>query len=228
MTWAEITDWFSSFMEIVHTRGVKEGFIAGLAIGFVLPVGILILIKLARYRKRRCREIVIQGQDGELHISVSAVREFVRRILAEFGEADLKSVSLRQRGPRKIINVSLNAVPGTDLVNLQASVAARIKTEAGKKLGLDENLGKVNIWVYEYTADERKIAKRTRKLKSEAELNAPEEINAPENDDGATPENSDNAPENNDGATPESDNAPENNDALKLKEPVSLAFPTNK
>lgn len=187
ITWAEITGWFSSFMEIVHTRGVKEGFIAGLAIGFVLPMGILVLLKMNQFRRRRCREIVIQGRDGELHISVNAVREFVRRILAEFSEADLKSVSLRRRGARKIINVALNAVPGTDLVNLQATVATRVKTEAAKKLGLDEKLGKVNVWVYEYTADEKKIAKRTKKLKPEATLNQPDAPADP--DENRTTEN---------------------------------------
>jgi hypothetical protein len=175
ITLADITEWLSSFKEIVQTRGVVEGFVAGLALGFVLPMGVIILWKLASYKRRRCREIVISGQDGDLHISVNAVREFVRRIITEFREAELKTVALRRRGARKIINVSLNVVPGTDLVGLQNTVAERIKSEAAKKLGLDRELGRVNVWVYEYSADEDKIAKRARKVQPEAELPRPED-----------------------------------------------------
>jgi len=168
----QIQEWLgvSSFSEIFQESTVRNGFIVGLAVGVVLPLGIRLLIWLIARRRSRSAGITIHGEHGDLHVSVAAVREFVIRIVSEFREASLRSVHMRRLGSVEIIDIGVNAVPGTDLVLLHTSISQRVREEAAKKLGLDESHGRVNVVVDHYSADEARIAKRVRRVPAERDI----------------------------------------------------------
>ncbi len=167
MTWLQrVTAWLgvSGFGEIFRESSVRDGFVTGLAFGLVLPVGIYILLWLVRRRRRKSTGLMVRGEHGDLHVSVPAVREFVMRIVSEFSEAVLRSVHMQRRGTVEVINIGIDAVPGTDLIALHASLSSRVKEEAAKKLGLDGDRGRINVTVDHYSASESKAAKRARRL----------------------------------------------------------------
>lgn len=162
-TVADVMEWGSSFAEIFNTPAVREGFITGLAIGFVLPVGILLIWWIVARRRRRCKAVRIPGEGGDLIISSVAVREFIQRIVADFHELELLGVRLRQRKRATDIEIRVNAVPGANIKLLKEALKDEVRAEAAEKMGLDQDLGSVHVDVQKYSADERDIEKKARK-----------------------------------------------------------------
>ena len=161
---ASVTDWIASYGEIYQQGAVWDGFISGLAVGFVLPVGILVLWGLSVLRRRRCRGIRIPGDGGDLIISSVAIREFMQRNVAEFRELELLGVQLRRRRDLTDIILRVNAVPGSNVKQVKEALRERIRVEAGEKLALDELLGDIHIEVQKLSASERTIARKARKV----------------------------------------------------------------
>lgn len=162
----------SGYGEIFQVESVRDGFLVGLTIGLILPLGLRLLFWLVCRRRRKSTGIVIHGEHGDLRVSVAAVREFVMRIVSEFHEAALRSVCMKRHGAVEIIEIAVDAVPGTDLVSLQTSLSQRVKEEAARKLGLNVSRGRVNVNVDHYSADESRIARRAKRIIPEKEIGA--------------------------------------------------------
>jgi hypothetical protein len=52
LTMADVTGWFLSFRSICAERAIGEGFMVGLGLGFVLPLGLLLLVWMILHRRR--------------------------------------------------------------------------------------------------------------------------------------------------------------------------------
>lgn len=162
-TIAGLMEWGASFGEIFRTPATREGFICGLAVGFILPVGILFVWWIVMHRRRRCRAVTIPGDGGDLVISSVAVREFIQRIVADFHELELLGVRLQRRKRATDIRIRVNAVPGANIKLLKEALKDQVRSEAEEKMGLDESLGNVHVDVQKYSASERAIEKKARK-----------------------------------------------------------------
>ena len=143
-------------------EGVIQGFLGGVAVGFVLFLAAYLAWLLWRGRGT-CRGVTIPGESGDLFVTILALREFVTRILYEFHEASLRNVSLARRGAGLVLTIEADALPDTDLVSLQDRIGKRVLEEAGDKVGMDKMLSRVNVTIHSYTANEAKIAKQKRR-----------------------------------------------------------------
>ncbi|OGV71718.1 MAG: hypothetical protein A3K19_12330 [Lentisphaerae bacterium RIFOXYB12_FULL_65_16] len=163
----DYVDRFAEFLRAIWREEqfefIKEGFVAGLALGLVLIFLVLLMLLFLRSR-RRCAGVTIQSEYGELHVTVNAMREFVTRILCEFQEASMRSIYLRRSGGNLILTIVLDAVPDTDLVSLQDRVSRRVIAEAAEKIGTQGLLQRVNVTVRSYTAEQSKIVRQARKF----------------------------------------------------------------
>ena len=165
MSWLQdfSADWLSFLGAIKEMEFWEEGFITGLAVGLV-PFFLLLLIMSVCRRRRRCRGVSIAGENGDLYVTINAIREFVTRILCEFSETSLRSVDLKEKRGMLILTIGADAIPGTDLVGLRERVSSRVLQEATAKLGTERVLKRVNVTIHSYTADHAKIARKTRKI----------------------------------------------------------------
>jgi hypothetical protein len=165
VTMADAAQWFASFRSICEERAIGEGFLVGLALGLVLPLGVAALAWLVFHRRRSCRAVCLEIEGGNLTISAQAIRDFLQRIVAEFREIELLGVVLLRRKRVTDIRLRVNAVPLASVRQLKDGLKERVKAELADKLGLEDLLGDVHIDVVRYSADERRIARKAAKCR---------------------------------------------------------------
>jgi len=137
----------------------------GLIFGAILIIVLLILVKFIKWIIRpgkKNRGIMINGDNGDLTITLSAVEEFVRRILVDFHEASLRSLSISERNNLLTFNVVLEVIPDANLIPLRDAVQDRVSNGAKAQLGIECDL-RINITVQSMEANEQKIAKADRR-----------------------------------------------------------------
>lgn len=174
LTMADVTEWFMSFRSICAERAITEGFVCGLGLGLVLPLGLLILVWMILHRRRTCRSMCIESEGGNLTIAAPAIRDFLQRIVAEFRDVELLSVVLLRRKRLTDIRLRVNAVPMASVRHLKDGLKERVRAELADKLGLEELLGDVHIDVVRYSADEKRIARKAAKCRrSETQTRRP-------------------------------------------------------
>lgn len=221
-TVAGLMDWASSFGTIFETLAVREGFVSGFAVGFILPVGILFAWWLVMRRRRRCKAVRIPGEGGDLVIAAVAVREFIQRIVAEFHELELLGVRLQRRKRATDIRIRVNAVPGANIKLLKEALKDMVRGEAAEKMGLDDTLGNVHVDVQKYSANKRAIEKKARKTARREPGGSPEPAAYPyamnqETDAGGVDEEERNRREEKTRETsPENDDADTDEDIISL------------
>ena len=80
------------------------------------------------------------------------------RILGEFTDASLRSVTLQRRGRGLKLTVNADVLPNTDLIRLRERLSDRIFAEARGKIGLGDRLQLVDVSIRIYSAKEGRIA----------------------------------------------------------------------
>ena len=129
---------------------LPEGFITGIGLGIVAVLLFFLLVLIIR-RRRRSRGITITGEAGDLYITANAVREFVKRVIDEFGEVNLRNAILRQTAHGYFLRISIDVAPDTEVVPLVEQIRNRIIQQAAIKVGMDKPI-KVNVVVRGYSA----------------------------------------------------------------------------
>ena len=171
----KILEWLGMGGALEHWSEIREAFIVVVALGWILPIGIVFVLWMVFRRRRTCRGLVVPAEKGDLYVSINAIREFVSGILAEFSDVSLRSVELRNRRSMLTFLIEVDVVPRTDLVALRERIKDRIFQEAQEKIGIHERLEKVNVSVRGWDANEMKIAKRAKRSQvKQAELPVPE------------------------------------------------------
>jgi hypothetical protein len=165
LTMADVTTWYKGFWGECTERAIGEGFMCGLGLGLVLPLGLLLLAWMILHRRRACRSMCIESEGGNLIIAASAIRDFLQRIVAEFRDVELLGVVLLRRKRVTDIRLRVNAVPMASVRHLKDGLKERVRTEMADKLGLEELLGDVHIDVVRYSADEKRIARKAAKCR---------------------------------------------------------------
>ncbi|MCF7854123.1 MAG: hypothetical protein K9N51_04935 [Candidatus Pacebacteria bacterium] len=156
-----LTGWFNLERWFGVTASFEDGFVTGIAV-FLACMLLIWLVYRCFGRSVRCKGLSVAGENGDLFITLTAVEEFVRRIMYEFEEASLRNIGMRTHKQLLVLDVEVGVVPGTDLVPLRDVLQRRIIADASQKLGLDRPV-RVNIRVRSMEANQDKIAKETRK-----------------------------------------------------------------
>jgi len=141
--------------------GFLPGFRFGVGLG-ILALLILLFVSVRLRMAGRCKEIRITGDQGDLLISLQAVREFVARVVARFREASLHNVSMHQSRTALVLRLVLEVLPDTKIQPLADEIRATIIREAAEQLGVRSDV-RVDIAVRSLSASEKRIAKAARK-----------------------------------------------------------------
>ncbi len=161
----ECYDWLTGWIRMESWLGVssgfQDGFVAGVALSLVAALLLLALVHRIRHRTA-CKSVTVKGEQGDLVVTLNAVREFVKRILHDFGDTSLQALRLRHARSGLVMTVEVAVVPDTELVPLRDMLQERIIKDAAAQLGLSMPL-RVNIQVRSLEADQAKIARKIRK-----------------------------------------------------------------
>ena len=182
--WSNWFDWTALF-DLERGTEQADFFMYGVAIGLEIALAAILLLGLIVLfirRKKRYRGITMTAEDGNLFISVNAIREFVERLLNEFSEASLNGVRLKEKKRKLILSAELDTLPDTQIQELAQELRARIISEAKSRLGIDQPLS-VDITVRSLSASEKKIARRARRSGTQGErsrLSNGQSIDGPE------------------------------------------------
>lgn len=156
-----LTEWLNLNVWLGVDKSFQLGFVAGVACILVLVL-IWACIRLRLARRERCKGITITGERGDMFITLNAIREFVKRILSEFGETSLEGIKLRQRGNTLVLVVEVVVRPDVELVPLRDTMQNRIVEEAEKRLGIDRPF-QVNVTVKSVEATEKQVGNKHRR-----------------------------------------------------------------
>ncbi|MFO7821674.1 MAG: hypothetical protein R6V56_06460 [Lentisphaeria bacterium] len=152
--WCNLTAWFGV------EPAFQSGFLAGIAL-LLAAILLCVIIRMRFSRRKRCKGITIAGDSGDMFITLSAIREFVKRILGEFDETSLEGIKLRQRRNTLTLIMDVAVLPDVELVPLRNAMQGRIVEEAQNQLGIDQPF-QVHVTVKSVEASEKKVgAKRT-------------------------------------------------------------------
>ncbi|OQC15664.1 MAG: hypothetical protein BWX73_01238 [Lentisphaerae bacterium ADurb.Bin082] len=147
-----------------------ESFTTGLLAGLALMLIVGLIVHLCMKGSGACKLIhIVDGENGDFNITSSAVRSFLQRIVADYPQLDLNSIALKNTRNGLTLDLYLNVLPETDLVTLRKTLRERIYAELENKLGIAEQIKKVNIDIEGFDAKAEAIAKRNRGVLNEAE-----------------------------------------------------------
>ncbi|HOG50684.1 MAG TPA: hypothetical protein PKY10_08845 [Lentisphaeria bacterium] len=147
-----------------------ESFTTGLLAGLALMLIVGLIVHLCMKGSGACKTIhIIDGENGDFTITSSAVRSFLQRIVADYPQLDLNSIALKNTRNGLTLDLYLNVLPETDLVTLRKTLRERIYAELENKLGIAEQIKKVNIDIEGFDAKAEVIAKHNRGILNEAE-----------------------------------------------------------
>ncbi|MBT3377764.1 MAG: hypothetical protein HN742_06440 [Lentisphaerae bacterium] len=144
----------------------KVGFTRGILLVLYVLLAVIILyvlISLFRRGRKKAREILVQGEKGDLTVTVHAVRQFLTRVLCEFREVSLRSLVVRERGSGVTLTLEVEAVANAVPISLREQIQERVFQEVGSKLGITDRLRKVNVRIPDWDADQVKINKAREK-----------------------------------------------------------------
>jgi len=160
------TDKLGEWLGITHLEEYNQGFFWGMM--FILVLFILMgFMKWQAKRRRKFKGVTVPGTSGNLYITKNAVQQFVHRIMNEFDEASLVSMSVQEVKKQIVFKIDLKTVPGADLVPLRDQLQKRILEDAENRLGIS-----MPIKVHIYTES---VEARPKKGKRKVGLRDPEQ-----------------------------------------------------
>lgn len=169
---------------VIALDAFKEGLTRGVFLVLYVLLAVVILAVLMwafRRGRRKCREIVVLGEKGDLTVTVHAVRQFLTRVLCEFREVSLRSVVIRERRSGLTLTLEVEAVANAVPISLREQIQDRVIQEVGSKLGITDRLRKVNVRIPDWDASQEKISKvRQKAIGSQPEALPSYEADDPE------------------------------------------------
>mgnify|MGYP000314761086 CR=1 FL=1 len=152
LEWLQIDKWLNT------SQSFESGFVTGMTVVLVLLL-LYVMVKRRFRGPEKNKGITVSGENGDLFITLNAIREFIKRIISGFSELHLEQVKLRQKSNSLHLVINLSATPDADLIPLRDAVQNQIVTEGSNRLGLDMPL-KVDISIRSLEANKRRISKK--------------------------------------------------------------------
>ena len=106
----------SDFWNQLLSTDFNRGYFAALVLMLALLVLVLVLrlILMLIFRTRRCRQIEIKSEGGDILIARDAVTDAARAELAQYPELAVKQIGLYRRGRRYSLLIRCDFTPGRD------------------------------------------------------------------------------------------------------------------
>ncbi len=119
-------------------------FVYGFILALLLVLLVLVWSLIRQHRKERA--ISVSTENGDLLVSINAVKEFVSRIVREYSETSLRQVRIKTARDGIHFRLTLAVVAGTEIVPLVDKIRRQIQQKAERELGIEEGV-RVNVVV---------------------------------------------------------------------------------
>jgi len=138
LTLGEPTAWRQAITRMVLYR--TETFAAALGLASLLLID---LLTIPRQHHDDARFVTFRSKDGQVSISLSAIREFLQRMGSEFAALKDMHISIRPRRNRLSISVDLRVTADEYLPELCQTLQERIREALREQLGIHAVAGVV-------------------------------------------------------------------------------------
>jgi uncharacterized alkaline shock family protein YloU len=121
--------------------------------------GILILLSLLygvtfAPRRPKVRYLSFESEEGGVSISVSAVRDYIRKLSGEFGAVVSIDPKIMAEKDSLCIDLNVNLVAGARIPELSHALQSRVRESLRDGLGIEE-VSEIKVRVQEITGDPR-------------------------------------------------------------------------
>lgn len=148
------------FKSIFQAKGAaldfNRGFLTAIAVILLILFILLVLRLLVAFifRTRRCSGITINGNNGDVFISSSAITSLIRSLEHEFKFVEIDKVRLYTCNRQQFMNIQIDFdASGGGLPPLSANLQARVLSALKDVFGI-ESITKVNITLRNVTISE--------------------------------------------------------------------------
>lgn len=156
----------NGFFSGLSAAAAGEGFWYGAAAGFVLAVLLWCLAKLIFCRRGSSQSVqVTDSEGGSFMITAQAVKSFVQWVAADYPDLDLHQIRIKTLREGMSLEIVFNVVPGAELASVRRQFRERLFKEIETRLGIVDQIKRINIEVDGYDARVDRIAKHNRAFK---------------------------------------------------------------
>ncbi len=148
------------FKSIFQAKGAALDFNRGFLSAIAVILAILFILLVLRlivafiFRTRRCGGVTINGDNGDVFISSSAITSLIRSLEQEFKFVEIDKVRLYTRSKQQFLNIQIDFdASGGGLPPLSADLQARVLSALKDVFGI-ESITKVHITLRNITINE--------------------------------------------------------------------------
>ena len=148
------------FKSIFQVQGPARDFNMGFLSAIAVILAILFILLVLRlivafiFRTRRCSGVTINGENGDVFISSSAITSLIRSLEHEFKFVEIDKVRLYTRSKVQFLNIQIDFdASGGGLPPLSADLQARVLSALKEVFGI-ESITKVHITLRNITINE--------------------------------------------------------------------------
>ncbi|MCM8538810.1 MAG: alkaline shock response membrane anchor protein AmaP [Lentisphaeraceae bacterium] len=129
--------------------------------GLVVAVLLIFLFKIFIWSlsNKKCPGISLNGENGELFITSTAIEDFVIRTLADKDEMVIDRVKLSRKGQNYSVSIFIRVAADANVNEMRPSIEERVLRQTVSRLGVD-SIKTVNILLKNFSAKEKQISKR--------------------------------------------------------------------
>ena len=129
--------------------------------GLAVAVTVLLVARVLGwlFTSKKCHGINIDGENGALFVTTSAIEDFIIRSLADVDDMLIDKVRLVKKGSRYAVLITLRVSGESNVSELRPIIESRVLEKTQEKIGID-SITEVNITLKNFSAKESQINKR--------------------------------------------------------------------
>lgn len=151
--WTNVTKYAHDFGVRLWTDDFSRGVVCGLAAYFVVLFLVHLLFWICRGRKK-CSQLVVRGEKGEIAVSIKAVASLVRAVLGQCAQLDISRIYVYRHKKAYIFDVRGSfRVGASGAPEIYGAAAEQIKAEMKNVFGI-KNIEKVDLRIESCDAED--------------------------------------------------------------------------
>ena len=136
-----------------------EFFKSDIMLGFLIGVGVMILIwlfcKCASAFSNKKKYITFEDNErGSFTLTIAALADFVKRVATKYEMVMVEKVKVYDTRECTVMDIFLKAKSDTQLTDVRKQLRDELFAEMSSKLGIVDQIGKINILVDSFFKDE--------------------------------------------------------------------------
>ena len=142
---------------------IGDFFKSDIMLGFLIGVGVMVLLwlffKCASVFSNKKKEITFEDNErGSFSLAIVALADFVKRVAAKYDMMLIEKVKVYDTRECTVMDIFVKAKSNTPLTEVRKQLRDELFAEMASKLGIVDQIGKINILVVSFFKEEEERA----------------------------------------------------------------------